>query len=28
MPYNHTLELAVQPSMEKIVTAAKRVMYV
>ena len=28
MPYNHNLELAVQPSVEKIVTAAKRVMYV
>lgn len=28
MPYNHALELAVQPSLEKIVTAARRVMYV
>jgi len=28
MPYNHNLELEVQPSVEKIVTAAKRVMYV
>jgi len=27
MPYNHNLELAVQPSVDKIVTAAKRVMY-
>lgn len=27
MPYNHTLELAVQPSVEKIVSAAKRVSY-
>ena len=27
MPYNHTLELAVQPSVEKILAAAKRVMY-
>ncbi|NCN05162.1 MAG: pyruvate dehydrogenase complex E1 component subunit beta [Spirochaetales bacterium] len=27
MPYNHTLELAVQPSVEKIVTAAKKVLY-
>lgn len=27
MPYNHTLELAVQPSVEKIVKAAKKVMY-
>jgi pyruvate dehydrogenase E1 component beta subunit len=27
MPYNHTLELAVQPSVEKIVNAAKRVSY-
>ncbi len=27
MPYNHTLELAVQPSVEKIVRAAKRVSY-
>jgi pyruvate dehydrogenase E1 component beta subunit len=28
MPYNHNLELAVQPSVEKIIDAAKRVMYV
>jgi pyruvate dehydrogenase E1 component beta subunit len=28
MPYNHTLELAVQPSVEKIIAAAKRIMYV
>ena len=27
MPYNHTLELAAQPSVEKIVNAAKRVSY-
>ncbi len=27
MPYNHTLELAVQPSIEKIITAAKAVLY-
>jgi len=27
MPYNHTLELAAQPSVEKIVDAAKRVLY-
>ena len=27
MPYNHTLELAVQPSVEKIVSAVKRVLY-
>ncbi|MEW5817741.1 MAG: pyruvate dehydrogenase complex E1 component subunit beta, partial [Spirochaetota bacterium] len=27
MPYNHTLELAAQPSVEKIVSAAKRVLY-
>ena len=27
MPYNHTLELAAQPSVEKIVAAAKRVLY-
>ncbi len=27
MPYNHTLELAVQPSTEKIVASAKRVLY-
>jgi pyruvate dehydrogenase E1 component beta subunit len=27
MPYNHGLELAVQPSVEKIVAAAKRAMY-
>jgi pyruvate dehydrogenase E1 component beta subunit len=28
MPYNHSLELAVQPSVEKIVKAAKKVLYV
>jgi len=27
MPYNHSLELAVQPSVEKIVQAAKRLLY-
>jgi pyruvate dehydrogenase E1 component beta subunit len=27
MPYNHTLELAAQPSVEKIVAAAKKVLY-
>ena len=27
MPYNHNLELAVQPSVDKIVAAAKRVLY-
>jgi pyruvate dehydrogenase E1 component beta subunit len=27
MPYNHTLELAAQPSKEKIIAAAKRVLY-
>jgi pyruvate dehydrogenase E1 component beta subunit len=27
MPYNHDLELAAQPSVEKIVAAAKRVLY-
>ena len=27
MPYNHTLELAVQPSVEKVVGAVKRVLY-
>ena len=27
MPYNHTLELAAQPSAEKIVNAVKRVLY-
>ena len=27
MPYNHRLELAVQPSVDKIVAAAKRVLY-
>ena len=27
MPYNHSLELAAQPSVEKIVDAAKRVLY-
>ena len=28
MPYNHTLELAVQPSVEKILDAAKKVLYI
>lgn len=28
MPYNHTLELAAQPSVEKIIKAAKSVLYV
>ncbi len=28
MPYNHTLELAVQPSVETIVQAAKHVLYI
>ncbi len=28
MPYNHTLELMVQPSVEKIVAAAKRALYI
>jgi pyruvate dehydrogenase E1 component beta subunit len=27
MPYNHTLELQVQPTVEKIVAAAKAVLY-
>lgn len=27
MPYNHTLELAVQPSVDKIISAAKRALY-
>ncbi|MBD3241338.1 MAG: pyruvate dehydrogenase complex E1 component subunit beta [Chitinivibrionales bacterium] len=27
MPYNHTLELAVQPSVDKVVAAAKRALY-
>ena len=27
MPYNHTLELAAQPSVEKVVAAAKSVLY-
>jgi len=27
MPYNHTLELAVQPSVEKVINAVKKVMY-
>ncbi|WP_268759555.1 pyruvate dehydrogenase complex E1 component subunit beta [Alkalispirochaeta americana] len=27
MPYNHTLELAVQPTVEKIIAAVKRVTY-
>ncbi|MBN2738524.1 MAG: pyruvate dehydrogenase complex E1 component subunit beta [Spirochaetales bacterium] len=28
MPYNHSLELAVQPSVEKIMAAAKKVLYI
>lgn len=28
MPYNHTLELAVQPSVEKIINAVKTVLYI
>ncbi|MGC9312658.1 MAG: pyruvate dehydrogenase complex E1 component subunit beta [Sediminispirochaetaceae bacterium] len=28
MPYNHTLELAVQPSVDKVVRAAKSVLYI
>ena len=28
MPYNHNMELAVQPSVEKIVAAAKKVLYI
>jgi len=28
MPYNHTLELAAQPSVEKVVKAAKKVLYI
>ncbi|KUK51934.1 MAG: Transketolase central region [Marinimicrobia bacterium 46_47] len=28
MPYNHTLELAAQPSVDKIVQAAQKVMYI
>jgi pyruvate dehydrogenase E1 component beta subunit len=28
MPYNHTLELMVQPSVEKIIAAAKRALYI
>ncbi len=28
MPYNHTLELAVQPSVEKIIRAVKKVSYI
>ena len=28
MPYNHQLELAVQPSVEKIITAVKKLMYI
>jgi pyruvate dehydrogenase E1 component beta subunit len=28
MPYNHRLELAVQPSVQKIVEAVKKVMYI
>lgn len=27
MPYNHTLELAAQPSVARIVEAARRVLY-
>lgn len=27
MPYNHTMELAVQPSVDKVLSAAKRVLY-
>ena len=27
MPYNHTLELAAQPSLAKVVAAAKKVLY-
>jgi pyruvate dehydrogenase E1 component beta subunit len=27
MPYNHTMELAVQPSVDKIIAAARRVSY-
>jgi pyruvate dehydrogenase E1 component beta subunit len=27
MPYNHRLELAAQPSVEKIIAAAKRALY-
>ena len=27
MPYNHQLELAVQPSVEKIISAVKKIMY-
>ncbi len=28
MPYNHQLELEVQPSVEKIITAVKKIMYI
>lgn len=28
LPYNHRLELAVQPSVEKIITAIKKVLYI
>lgn len=28
MPYNHTLELAVQPSIEKVIKAVQKVLYV
>jgi pyruvate dehydrogenase E1 component beta subunit len=28
MPYNHTLELAAQPSVEKVINAVKKVMYI
>jgi len=27
MPYNHTLELAAQPSVEKVIAAVGRVLY-
>jgi pyruvate dehydrogenase E1 component beta subunit len=27
MPYNHTLELAAQPSVAKVVAAVKKVLY-
>jgi pyruvate dehydrogenase E1 component beta subunit len=27
MPYNHTLELAAQPSVEKVINAVKKVLY-
>ena len=28
MPYNHTLELAIQPSVDKIVKSAQSVLYI